>query len=162
MTLKQRKKNRLSEYDYSQNGAYFVTICVQNRKPILSKILPDQMYPMLLPVGNIAQQWILALENRFVNVTVDQYIIMPDHIHLFLMIDKGTGDPSPTAGIMMAWLKYNITKQVNQTLNTPGCRLFQRSYFDHVIRNKADYDATREYIDNNPTKWKIVHGLLSP
>ena len=82
---------------------------------------------------------------------------MPDHIHLLLRFDRdlGTENPSPTLGNVIGWLKYHVTKQVDAQIDLNGAKLFQRSYYDHVIRNQQDYDEIWQYIENNPRKWKL-------
>ena len=154
MELPQRKQNRLTEYDYNQNGAYFVTVCIQDRKKILSQIVGDGS-PVPKPIGILAEMLIQQIPDKYPNVYVDQYVIMPDHIHMLLRIDNadGTGNPSPTLGNIIGWYKYQLTKQVNAQNGTQGQRLLQRSYYDHVIRNQRDYDEIWEYIQNNPKKW---------
>ena len=152
MDLPVRKPNRLTEYDYSQNGAYFVTICTQDRKPILSKIVGDGS-PVPKSTGIIAEEYIQKIPEKYPAVTVDRYVIMPDHIHMLLRIDIGTGNPSPTLGNIIGWYKYQVTKEVNQQEQNAGEKLFQRSYYDHVIRNQQDYNEIWEYIENNPRKW---------
>ena len=151
MQKQSRKHNRLENYDYSQNGAYFVTICTQDRKPVLSTIVGDG-FPVPKPIGKISEEYIRWIAEKYPNVTVDRYVIMPDHIHILLRID-GTGNPSPTIGNVVGWYKYQVTKQANLLLNKPGEKLFQRSYYDHVIRNQQDYDEIWQYIENNPRKW---------
>ena len=146
-----RKLNRWENYDYSQNGAYFITICIQDRKPVLSTIVGDG-FPVPKSIGEIAEEYIRRISEKYPEVSVDQYVIMPDHIHILLRID-GTGNPSPTIGNVVGWYKYQVTKQTNLLLNTPGEKLFQRSYYDHVIRNQQDYDEIWQYIENNPRKW---------
>ena len=152
--MEQRKINRIPEYDYSTNGAYFVTICAQDRAPILSAIVGDG-FPVPKPIGKIAEEIIKQIPDKYPSVSVDKYVIMPDHIHILLRFDLGTGNPSPTLGSVIGWYKYQVTKQVNTQFNTTGKRLFQRSYYDHVIRNQQDYDEIWQYIDNNPRKWVI-------
>lgn len=100
MELRQRKINRIQEYDYSQNGAYFVTVCTHGRRETLSDIVGDG-FPVPKPIGSVAEELIRQIPNKYPSVTVDQYVIMPDHIHLLLRVDRcnGTGDPSPTLGI---------------------------------------------------------------
>ena len=88
-------------------------------------------------------------------VSVDRYVIMPDHIHMLLRMDNGTENPSPTIGNVMGWYKYNATKQINLRMSTNGEKIFQRSYYDHVIRNQRDYNEVWEYIENNPLKWIV-------
>ena len=100
MEKQSRKQNRLENYDYSQNGAYFVTICTQDRKPVLGAIVGDG-FPVPKPIGEIAEEYIRRISEKYPDVTVDQYVIMPDHIHILLRID-GTGNPSPTNGYAAA------------------------------------------------------------
>ena len=193
MELPIRKPNRLWEYDYSTNGAYFVTICTQDRLKILSSIVGDGS-PVPKPYGMIAEKLIAQIPEKYPTVSVDNFVIMPDHIHMMLRFDcysgtgapsptvdcrsgtgnpsptvdcrsgtgdpsptvgcrSGTGDPSPTLGNVMGWYKYQVTKQINQQLNSESGRVFQRSYYDHVIRNQLDYDEMWQYIENNPRKW---------
>ena len=157
MELAQRKPNRLSDYDYNQNGAYFVTICTQDRRTILSDIVGDG-FPVPKPIGLIAEEYIRQIPIKYPTVCVDRYMIMPDHIHMLLRIDivqNGTGNPSPTLGNIVGWYKYQVTKEANKCDHTAGEKLFQRSYYDHVIRNQLDYDEIWEYIENNPRKWVI-------
>ena len=153
MQKQNRQQNRLENYDYSRNGAYFITICTQDRKPVLSTIVGDG-FPVPKPIGEIAEAYIRRIPENYPNVTVDRYVVMPDHIHMLLRIE-GTGNPSPTIGNVVGWYKYQVTKQANRLRNTPGAKLFQRSYHDHVIRNQQDYDEIWQYIENNPRKWVI-------
>ena len=158
MELPQRKPNRLSDYDYDQNGAYFVTVCTQDRKKILSTIVGDGS-PVPKPAGMIAETMIAQIPDKYPSVSVDKYVIMPDHIHLLLRFDRdiGTGNPSPTLGTVVGWYKYQVTKQINLYSNNKGERIFQRSYYDHVIRNQQDYNEVWAYIENNPRKWAMEH-----
>ena len=144
MELSQRKPNRLSDFDYNQNGAYFVTICTQDRKKILSDIVGDGS-PVPKPCGMVAEEMIAQITIKYPSAAVDKYVIMPDHIHLLLVFDQktetgkpenGTGKPSPTLGNIIGWYKYQVTKLVNKKRNIQGEKLFQRSYYDHVIRNR--------------------------
>lgn len=111
MELPKRKRNRVCEFDYSQNGAYFVTICTYNRKRILSQIVGDG-FPVPNVVGIIAEEMMHQIPNKYPDVRVDKYVIMPDHIHILLMIDSGNevGTPSPTLGNIIGWYKYQVTK----------------------------------------------------
>ena len=156
MALQQRKPNRLYDYDYSTSGAYFVTICTQGRKKFLSQIVGDGS-PVPKPIGMIAEEYIRQIPETYPAVSVDRYVIMPDHIHLLLRFDRdnGTGNPSPTLGNVIGWYKYQVTKQANTQLNYLSGKLFQRSYYDHVIRNQQDYNEAWKYIENNPRKWVI-------
>ena len=156
MDLLQRKPNRLPNYDYSQNGAYFVTICTYEREKILSKIVGDG-FPVPTIYGIIAKEFIIQMHSKYPSVSIDHYVIMPDHIHLLLRIDQvlGTGNPSPTLGTVIGWYKYQVTKQMNLQAKTKGRKFLQRSYYDHVIRNQQDYDEIWQYIEENPLKWEL-------
>lgn len=151
MELPKRKINRLADYDYNQNGAYFITICTQDRKPILSQIVGDGS-PVPKTAGLIAEKTIMQITEKYPSVSVEKHVIMPDHIHILLRIDNGTGNPSPTLGNIIGWYKYQVTKEVNRQNYTAGEKLFQRSYYDHVIRNQQDDNAVWEYIEQNPRK----------
>ena len=151
MELPKRKINRLADYDYNQNGAYFITICTQDRKPILSQIVGDGS-PVPRTAGLIAEKTIMQITEKYPSVSVEKHVIMPDHIHILLRIDNGTGNPSPTLGNIIGWYKYQVTKEVNRQNYTAGEKLFQRSYYDHVIRNQQDDNAVWEYIEQNPRK----------
>jgi REP element-mobilizing transposase RayT len=166
-----RKNNRIQDYNYSQNGSYFITICTAERTRILSRIIPGNPLPggqehvttELLPFGIIADKYIKDLNSFYSHMTIDKYVIMPDHIHLLLRIEAlGTGNPSPTVGTIIGWYKYETTKLFNNLQNTPGQKHFQRSYYDHVIRNQQDYNEILEYIENNPIKWAITREMIQP
>lgn len=144
MNLPQRKQNRLKNYDYSQNGAYFITVCVKNRKKILCDIVGDDAHIVLTKCGSIVEKYIQ-------NVTeIKKYVIMPDHIHAIIHIESGTmraSSPTNKVANIVRSLKILTTKEIGESI-------FQRSYYDHIIRNEQDYNQICEYIENNPAKWK--------
>jgi len=159
MEFPERKPNRLMEYDYSQNGAYFVTICTHDRRKILSSIVGggalDAPTVQLTDAGKIAEKYILS-SNRIPGITVDKFIIMPNHIHMIVQIDEITANgtsraPSPT-NAAIPHLVSTFKRFCHKENGTP---IFQRSYYDHVIRNQQDYDEIWQYIENNPTKWAM-------
>ena len=159
MELQQRKPNRIPEYDYSQEGSYFITICTKDRQPILSKIVGggalDAPTAVLTPIGEIARKYLIS-GNRISGITVDKYVIMPDHIHFILLVDEtaamGTSKaPSPTN----AAIPHFVSTFKRFCHRDIGAVIFQRSYYDHVIRNQQDYDEIWQYIENNPRKWVI-------
>lgn len=149
-----RKPNRLRGYDYSQNGCYFITICTKDRKPILSKIITvggDDSAPkkeiVLKDYGKIADKYIKSIHSAYNTVYVENYIIMPNHIHLLLLIDT-YGLPrstAPTIGNAISAFKHLTNKKV-------GFNLWQRSYYDHIIRNETDFQNTWNYIEYNALK----------
>ena len=151
-----RKINRLKSWNYSNNGGYFITICTDNRKHILSKICVRDGFPVpqLTKTGQIVDDYIKNINLKYSCVTVSEYVIMPNHIHLLLLIDNnGTGNPSPTVGNIIGWFKYNTTKSVNEEYKSAGNKLWQRSYYDHIIRDEKDYMEKLNYILSNPLKW---------
>lgn len=151
MEFAKRKATRLSAYDYSSNGAYFVTICTQNRKCILSNVVGEGLAPpeiRLSKIGKIAEEEIIALEKRYSSVKIKNHIIMPNHIHLLVELeDTGGASPSPTLIDVVRTFKSITTRRCGIG------KLFQRSYHDHVIRNEKDYTEIWEYIDSNAAKW---------
>ncbi|MGI6265051.1 MAG: transposase [Acutalibacteraceae bacterium] len=158
MELPKRKSTRIRGYDYATNGAYFVTLCTQGRRTILSRVVGEGFpLPQLLPTGTIVETWIGALPEKYPTVSVDHYVIMPNHVHLLLTIDPGDGrgNPSPTLTQVIGWLKYQTTKDCNRRMHTEGNRLFQRSFYDHVVRGEQDYQDIWTYIENNPLQWEL-------
>ena len=164
MSLQSRKGTRLKEYNYSENGAYFITICTHNRKQILSNIIVgtgvlDCPKIKLLKYGEIADKHIKQLNDFYDNISVDKYVVMPDHIHLLLSVQNGqSGTPVPTN----IDLKIdNKNSQVAKFVSTfkrfcnkeYGENIWQSRYYDHVIRNKNDYNEICVYIENNPARW---------
>ena len=152
--LPKRKRNRLQNFDYSSNGAYFVTICTEGRRKTLCEIVGDG-FPVLKEAGGIAELLIQRIPEKYPSACVDKFVVMPNHIHMLLQItgDNGTGNPSPTLGNIIGWYKYQVTKQINERRGTQGDRFFQRSFHDHVIRNDRDYQMIWSYIEGNPQTW---------
>ncbi len=161
MDLPKRKPIRLSEYDYSQNGAYFITICTQNCKEILSRInvgtgVLDCTKIILYAHGEIADKCIKQMNDFYDYLSVDNYVIMPNHIHLLINVFKSSngqsGTPVPTnTNSVIAKFVSTFKRFCNKEY---GNNIWQRSYYDHVIRNENDYREIWEYIDQNPLKWE--------
>lgn len=156
MTLPERKKIRLANYDYSSIGAYFITLCTKNKEKNLSRInVGDGLpVPKNTTYGNVIEKYIDEIKIKYPDVSVDKYVIMPNHIHMIIVISKsGTGNPSPTISNIMGWFKYQTTKEINNMHSTPSRNFWQRSYFDHIIRGRQDYEEQWRYIDENPIRW---------
>ncbi len=155
MPLPQRKTVRLKGYDYSAPGAYFITICVQGRRCILSKItVGEGLAPPavhLTAKGKLAEEQIQQIPIRFPTATVDKYVIMPNHIHLILTLRTGAGGASPSPTITQV---VGTFKSMTTRLCEGESKLFQRSLYDHVVRNDTDYQEIWTYIGQNPAKWK--------
>ena len=153
MELPKRKPTRLKEYDYSTPGAYFITICTHNRECILSDIVVVgeglRALPInnLKPIGNEIEQSIQYINNNYNGVKIDKYVIMPNHIHLILILDDSGGHGNPPLQNVIGQLK-------SYTTNKFGKVLWQRSFHDHIIRGKEDYNKIWEYIDTNVLKWE--------
>ncbi len=147
MDLPNRKQNRLRDYDYGQNGAYFITICTKDRKQNLCDIVGDDAHIVPKQYGTIVERYIRNVPE------IEKHVIMPDHIHLIIRIENGAMWASPPTNKVA-----NIVRSI-KTLTTKeiGESIFQRSYYDHVIRNQQDYDEIWQYIENNPAKWRLTH-----
>ena len=155
--LPRRKHPRLHHYDYSTAGAYFITICTQNRQCLLSRIVGRGLAPVEIlytPYGQIAQEQLLLLEQRYPSLKVDQYVIMPNHIHAILLVEETAGvNPRPTIMDIVCAYKSLTTRQCKKV--QPIEKLFQSSFYEHVIRGYEDYREISEYILNNPTQWEL-------
>jgi len=163
MELPQRKPNRIPDYDYSQNGAYFITICTRDRMKTLSTIVGDDAHIVPKPYGTVAEKYIRNVPE------IEKYVIMPDHIHMIIRLDNGSMWASTPTSINVEADAHirpqnkisNIVRSIKiLTAKEIGESIFQRSYYDHVIRNQQDYDAVWEYIENNPRKWLLEHGEI--
>lgn len=153
---KERKKIRLANYDYSSVGAYFMTLCTDKKAHNLSCINVGDGFPVPKNTiyGDVVEKYIDQIKNKYPNVFVDKFVIMPNHIHMILVISRcGTGDPPPTISTVMGWFKYQTTKTINSIRSSSGEKFWQRSYFDHVIRGQQDYEEQWRYIDENPARW---------
>ncbi len=153
MTFPKRKTVRLQHYDYSQNGAYFVTICTHNRQSSLSNIRRGGA--LLLPLGKICENEILKLMERY-EIKIDNYVIMPNHVHMIISINKVRVEQSPTPTIpdIVCAFKSITTKIANVNDGLKGRKIWQRSFHEHVIRGEKEYLKIWEYIDNNPLIWE--------
>lgn len=140
--LPRRKNIRLKYYDYSKEGMYFITICIKNRIEILGKITNDNMN--LTKEGTIVEDNIRKISEIYSNIKIDEYIIMPNHIHMLLLIDKKS---VVTISRVIKQYKESITKRL-------GYRIFQKLYYEHIIRNEKEYLKIKEYIQNNIMNWK--------
>lgn len=153
MEIKQilRKKNRLSGYDYSQNGTYFVTICTENRIPWLARIddaddTATKTEAQLTRIGTVVEQAIHEIRARYEAVAVDHYVIMPNHVHLLICIDTAGLSKAPSLSVIVNQFKGTVTKNLGESI-------WQKGFYDHIIRDEADYLSRWKYIESNPAKW---------
>lgn len=175
-----RRSIRLKNYDYSQPGSYFITICTQDRECLFGKINNGLMH--LNEIGELVKnEWLRTSEIR-PNIIVDEFVIMPNHLHGILIIDdvncrvtsqcdptittnnnnlilkqpqyeqfgKSTKNSIPT---IVKLFKSTTTKQINLLRKTPGQKVWQRNYYEHIIRDELELNRIRLYIKNNPKNW---------
>ena len=161
MNLPKRKPTRLKGYDYSTPGTYFITICVKDRKEILSQIIVgdgvlDVPKNNLTDYGEIANKYILDMGDFYRNIKIENFVIMPNHIHLLIRVSEIdetiglSGTPAPTNPIISRFVstfKRFCNKEYNENI-------WQRSFHDHIIRGEKDYLKIWEYIDTNVAKWE--------
>lgn len=144
MREEDRKRMRLRDFDYSSEGAYFLTLCLQKKLFLFENHRAKEM----------VEKWIVEIENKYENVTVDCYVVMEDHVHLILFITEGN---QISLSEIMKWFKTMTTNEyirgVRDRVYEPfEKKLWQRSFYDHIIRNDEDLNEKREYVMNNPAK----------
>ena len=151
-----RKDIRLRDYDYSQRGAYFVTICTQNRRNVFWRSAPvgQGLCPCLSAQGCIAKEELELLADRFPSVRLDKYVVMDNHVHVLLTLTRQGQSPCPTLGAVIGAYKSITTKRINMMQGTPGEKLWQFRYYDHIIRDDNDFLTRWAYIDANPARWQ--------
>jgi len=155
--LSTRKHPRLKGYNYSGNGAYFLTFCVKSRHEILGEVVGRDALGApeirLSEYGNIIKLEIEKINFYYKNVIVDKYVIMPNHIHIILLINNNDGAPraSRPTNAMIPNIIGILKRKVNKIY---GFNMWQRSFHDHIIRNEEEYRQIWQYIDTNPQNWE--------
>ncbi len=157
--LPKRKHPRLDNFDYSSIGAYFITICTQDRKCLFSRVVGRGLAPAetkgieYTTFGIIAEQQLLSLEERYSCLAIDKYVIMPNHIHIILILNNDAAGASPRPTIMDILCTYkSLTTRECKKIGFNG-KLFQTSFFEHIIRDRKDYETRIKYIHENPMRW---------
>jgi len=159
VATKRRKNVRLTEYDYSQAGYYFITICTKDKEHTLwvgsgiARLIPagnSQIEYQLSPVGEIVRVAIEGIPNFYPNVVVDKYVIMPNHIHMILILTEVQAElrramPAPTISRIVNQMKGVVSKRA-------GFAIWQKSFYEHIILNEARYREIWQYINDNPAK----------
>ena len=162
MNLPKRKPNRLTNYDYSQYGSYFITVCSKEKQPLFCTIQQGTVFEnpsvQLSQIGVLIDRQIQSIEQTYSDIHIEKYVITPNHIHLILSI-YAFSDSSPSPA--NARIPSIISALKRLTNKSSGCDLWQRSYYDHVIRNDMDYQKIWKYIDDNPAKWSDVRFFVS-
>ena len=150
------KENGASAPYYSSVGAYFVTVCTVKKQPFLGNVVGggvlDAPYVRLSECGRIAEQVLLEMDSFYEDISVDKYVVMPNHVHFILTIRESRG-PSRTPAPANARLPAFISTWKRFTNRKAGTQMWQRGYYDHIIRNEADYRRIWQYADENPARW---------
>ena len=138
-----RKNPRLQNYDYRRENYYFVTVCAHQKQCVFGAAGKPNV------VGQMAAQGIEAIPEHFSGVVVDEYVIMPNHVHMILILPQGKSNLSSVVGSYKSY----VSKMFH--MEHPGVPLWQRSFYDHVIRDEAAYLEIKRYIRENPLKWNL-------
>ena len=162
-----RRSIRLKRHDYSHAGAYFVTVCSQYRECLFGNVVDGEM--ILNDAGKMVRDVWHELPSRFPLIQLDSFIVMPNHVHAIINIvgaalalpqkhaerKMGAASGAPiTLAIVIRALKSISSIRVNRLLSRQGQSLWQRNYYEHIIRNDRDLFQIRQYIDSNPAKWE--------
>jgi len=161
--LPQRHNIRLYGYDYSQEGLYFVTICTQDKMCLFGEIMDEEM--ALNEIGIIVKNCWLAIPEHYPHVKLHEFIIMPNHIHGIIELvgaNKHSPDdikfrsPSKSIGSIIRGFKIGVMKNIKANVYSPlqNKSIWQRNYYEHIIRNDESYQKITEYIYENPKYWQ--------
>ncbi len=149
--LPQRKSIRLKEYDYTHEAYYFITICIKNRINILGKIIKycrgehcSSGKMELSYEGKTVKKYLELIHEKYNNIIIDEYVIMPNHIHMILTI---TEQKSISVSKVIQQYKGIVTKEL-------GYSIWQKLFYEHIIRNEKEYYLIKEYIQNNVINWE--------
>ena len=158
-----RRSIRLPGYDYTQPGAYFVTICAHERDPTFGQVVNDEM--VLSENGRIAQSCWGQIPAHSAHVELDAFVVMPNHIYGIIVIRHSRGEtvgaplqtrPAPgSLGVIIRSFKSAVTREINRLRATPGAAVWQRNYWEHIIRSEEALQAIRRYIEENPLHWAL-------
>ena len=148
----QRKRLRLKSFDYSLSGAYFITICTKDRKMLFAPVGADSIS------ARMVERTFLETIRRYDGVDAPIYVVMPNHFHAIITISRADMESAPTVSeIVQSFKRYSTveyTKMVKAGILAPfDKQIWQRSFYDHVIRNREDYEEHVKYIHENPMHW---------
>ena len=150
--MEKRRPNRLRCYDYSQNGAYFLTLCTKNMLCVFwnsnsSQLQQSEDTVYLSAAGIAADTAIREIPLHYSDVTVPKHVIMPNHVHMILQLTRNEASSGPGISHIIQQLKSTVTKQT-------GISIWQKSFHDHIIRDEKEYLSIWKYIDKNPMRWQ--------
>ena len=147
-----RKSTRLKSFDYSTTGAYFITICTKDRKMLFAPVGADSIS------ARMVERTFLETIDRYNGVDSPIYVVMPNHFHAIITISRADMESAPTVSeIVQSFKRYSTiayTKMVRDGVLPPfDKQIWQRSFYDHIIRNRDDYNEIFKYIYENPSRW---------
>ncbi len=151
-----RRSIRLQGYDYSQTGAYFFTTVTQGRELLFGEIKDGEV--VLNEAGKMVLKWWHELPKKFPNIKLNTFILMPNHFHGIIIIENVDGD-APRLGTIIQWFKTMTTNEYIRGVKNLGRqsfdrRLWQRNYYEHIIRNQKDWERIHDYVEANPVNWE--------
>jgi putative transposase len=144
-----RHSLRLKGYDYSQAGAYFITVCTHRRVPLLGEVIEADV--RLNDIGAIVNQSWVNLPNHYPGVELDSFIVMPNHVHGIIILSDEPDTPHGMPEIVRGFKTFSARRS-NEHRRTRAA-LWQRGYYEHVIRDERALNHIRAYISNNPVRW---------
>ncbi|MBI9051887.1 MAG: transposase [Anaerolineaceae bacterium] len=165
---------RLKRYDYTDPGYYFITICTHQRRMLFGNIENEAIH--MNELGEIAQEKWREISNHFENVNLDYFVVMPNHIHGIIQIIDSQSvetrhasslqnmDIKPISGVkpkslcaIIGSYKAAVSRQINRSSIPSDTPIWQRGFYDHIIRNESSLIKLRQYIENNPLQWQLDH-----
>jgi len=150
-----RRSIRLRGYDYTQVGAYFVTLCTWQRECLFGEVVEGVM--RLSPTGRIIEVEWQRLGYHFPHICLDAFVVMPNHLHGIIVVNdpgmRPNGPPAGSLGAMIGQFKSRATKRIWARSENERAPIWQRNYYEHIIRDEADLRRIREYIQNNAARW---------
>ncbi len=161
-----RRSIRLPNYDYGTSAAYSLTCVTHQRECLFGKVVKGKM--VLSVLGLIVDECWQAVAIHFESVTLDAFVVMPNHVHGIVVIESGNSGNNdvadapnvavqkfPKLGQIVGYFKYQVAKRVNLRRDTTAAPVWQRNYHEHIIRNQREWDALRKYIADNPMQWTL-------
>jgi putative transposase len=147
-----RKALRLRYLDYSAPGVFFVTVCAHGRRRTFGEVSDDRV--VLSAAGLIVERQIDQLPERLTSVALDSFVVMPNHVHVLIELHERARQASPLR-VVVGSFKSGSSREINALRGTPGTQIWQRGYYDHVVRDEDDLMRAREYIEMNPIRWAL-------
>ena len=157
-TRHHRRSIRLQDYDYAQPGAYFITLNVQNREPLLATIKEGIVH--LSRYGDLARMVLTALPKHYPYLQLDEFVLMPDHVHvIFVLLEEPRTRRTPipprhSVTEVIRGFKTESARKINRLRKTPGSTVWQRNYYERIVRDERALHAIRQYILDNPLRWQ--------